>query len=349
MKYIVYQTVNKENGKLYIGVHKTENPEIFDGYIGNGVYIGYSLENPKTVYQHALKKYGYKSFIRTVLFAYDTVEEALKKEAELVTPEFVKQDNNYNTAVGGGYLIIYKSIYQFNNKKELVKTWEGNYSIAEYYGISINQIQYAIHNKKILLDSYFSYEENPDFDQYSKYKVFDLYQFSTDGTLIEVFKNTRECSEKLNLSFKSLETAITEKKKYKNCYWTHSQDNISHIIKLNKLYNLQNNPIQQFDKNHQLIQEYNSIKEAAEILGYKYDSIKAAARLGHLVDNQFYFKSTRQVSKNQKVGQYNVNTGELIKIWDSIAQCSKQHPKAREVVKGQRKQTHGYTFKYLDN
>ena len=90
MKYIVYQTVNKENGKLYIGVHKTENPEIFDGYIGNGIYVGYSLENPKTVYQHALKKYGYKSFIRTVLFTYDTVEEALKKEAELVTPEFVK-------------------------------------------------------------------------------------------------------------------------------------------------------------------------------------------------------------------------------------------------------------------
>lgn len=44
MKYIVYLTKNlksKINGtnKIYIGVHKTENPEIFDGYIGCGVYI----------------------------------------------------------------------------------------------------------------------------------------------------------------------------------------------------------------------------------------------------------------------------------------------------------------------
>jgi hypothetical protein len=44
MKYIVYLTTNnveKINGtnRIYVGVHKTENPEIFDGYIGCGVYI----------------------------------------------------------------------------------------------------------------------------------------------------------------------------------------------------------------------------------------------------------------------------------------------------------------------
>ena len=36
MKYIVYQTTNLINNKIYIGVHKTVNPDIFDGYIGNG-------------------------------------------------------------------------------------------------------------------------------------------------------------------------------------------------------------------------------------------------------------------------------------------------------------------------
>lgn len=39
MKYIVYLTRNVKNNKIYIGVHKTENPDIFDGYIGCGVNI----------------------------------------------------------------------------------------------------------------------------------------------------------------------------------------------------------------------------------------------------------------------------------------------------------------------
>lgn len=35
-KYIVYQTTNKINNKIYIGVHGIEN-EKFDGYLGCGV------------------------------------------------------------------------------------------------------------------------------------------------------------------------------------------------------------------------------------------------------------------------------------------------------------------------
>lgn len=39
MKYIVYLTTNLVNRKIYVGVHKTENPDIFDGYLGNGLTI----------------------------------------------------------------------------------------------------------------------------------------------------------------------------------------------------------------------------------------------------------------------------------------------------------------------
>jgi hypothetical protein len=49
MKYIVYQTVNTVNNKIYIGVHKTANLD-FDGYLGCGVNINLpvSYKHPKT-------------------------------------------------------------------------------------------------------------------------------------------------------------------------------------------------------------------------------------------------------------------------------------------------------------
>ena len=37
MKYIVYLTTNTANKKIYIGVHRTETPYDFDGYLGNGI------------------------------------------------------------------------------------------------------------------------------------------------------------------------------------------------------------------------------------------------------------------------------------------------------------------------
>lgn len=38
MKYIVYKTTCLVNSKIYIGYHRTSNPEVFDGYLGCGLY-----------------------------------------------------------------------------------------------------------------------------------------------------------------------------------------------------------------------------------------------------------------------------------------------------------------------
>ena len=71
MLYTVYRTVNLTNGKYYLGVHKTNNPN--DKYFGSGNYI-----------RRAIAKYGEEGFRKDILFTYLDPESAFAKEDELI-------------------------------------------------------------------------------------------------------------------------------------------------------------------------------------------------------------------------------------------------------------------------
>ena len=90
MNYIVYKTLNLVNDRFYVGVHGTENPNIFDGYLGTGVLI-----------TKAIKKYGKKNFTRvTLIDCEDDAEEAYSIEEMLVKTN--KEDSrSYNVMRGG--------------------------------------------------------------------------------------------------------------------------------------------------------------------------------------------------------------------------------------------------------
>lgn len=104
MKYTIYQTTNKINGKIYIGFHITENPE--DDYLGSGYLL-----------KKAITKYGVEAFEKEVLFVFDNPEEMFEKEAELVNEEFLARPDIYNIKLGGqgGWDYINKN--GFNRKR----------------------------------------------------------------------------------------------------------------------------------------------------------------------------------------------------------------------------------------
>lgn len=89
--------------KIYVGIHQTEDPEVFDGYIGCGVRINVpaSYMHPKTPFQRAVKKYGPTAFIRTVLKVVDSQEEVLELERQIVDAAFIEREDTYNIALGG--------------------------------------------------------------------------------------------------------------------------------------------------------------------------------------------------------------------------------------------------------
>ncbi len=125
LKYIFYITVNSINGKFYFGVHKT-NPEVFDGYIGCGIYRE-AQATQNIAFHKAVKKYGYSNFKRTTIQIFDTEEEAYKFEKLVVTPTLLKSKQCYNTTIGGiggGNEIQKKTVYQFSLNGEFLRSYK---------------------------------------------------------------------------------------------------------------------------------------------------------------------------------------------------------------------------------
>ena len=86
---IIYVTVNKINGKKYIGQHKCSDES--DNYLGSG-----------KVLLAAIEKYGRENFKRYTLYVAETKEELDEKEVEFISLfNATHRDDYYNINEGG--------------------------------------------------------------------------------------------------------------------------------------------------------------------------------------------------------------------------------------------------------
>lgn len=228
-KYIVYITKNKKekiNGinRIYIGVHKTKNPNIFDGYIGCGVYVNQpsTYMYPKTPFQYAVKKYGVNSFERQILYIYDNYIEAYNKEREIVNLEFLKLDYTYNACLGGIHYYNYKSLYQFDLNGNLIKKWEYSKEAYDFYGYPMERFEYAIHDKHPFLNYLWSSSEKIDITEYSNKswgepKITHLY--NKQGKWLGEFTSRKECAKFIESTESAVCSAISRQSLIKKQYY----------------------------------------------------------------------------------------------------------------------------------
>lgn len=350
-KWIVYHVVCTENKKCYIGVHKTDNPNEFDGYIGNGYKTSYTIKNPKNAYTRALKKYGYDKFIRTTLKVFDNEQDAYEFEALLVDKDFVKRRDTYNTALGGNHPTICKKFYQYDYSGNLIKEWNSRNDVLNFYKCDSNRIHRAVENKWDAFNSYWTteYHKKLNVSEYRKSKFTSIYQFDINGELINIFENAKLAANENQCSVNSINEAVSKKRKLKNFFFTKTPELIQDIIKsdMDNIYT--DKTISLYDSNFNLVQTFKSIKELSKFLNVTSNTIKSALKNHTMVNNYLIAKGFNKTydsndSKGLQIDQFDLN-GKYIKTWNTIAECAKEHPKVRLVLKGIRNHTHGYTFK----
>lgn len=359
MKYIVYKTTNIVNNKIYIGVHQTENPDVFDGYLGCGLFVNnlYLIHNPKEPFHFAVKKYGVKNFKRETLKVFNNKQDALDLERWIVCESFVKSVNTYNITLGGGAPpILNKIVYQFNIKGEFVKKWFSEQEICAYYNSKVN-ISDIIKFKRSFAGFFWSFCDKINISDYStEIKHGFISQYNVDGELLQIFKSSTQASIELGLKRGNICTSVFRKTPYQGFYFLKSDVDIQTVMNKNKKYIGKCN-IYIYCSSGDFVKKFQTITETQKFFQQisKRD-IKNAIQnkialngfyLSYKYCNNYFNIQHPEIKPTIKIAQYDINKN-LIKIWDSVNDVKKEYPRAIKVCQGLAKSTKNYVFKYIE-
>ena len=109
--HYIYKVTHKESGKIYVGLHSTD--DLNDRYFANGVYessennpndwikVNHGHKKTGTYISNALVKYGRDAFEREVIEYCSSRKKLIERESEIVTKEFIERNDTYNQRTGG--------------------------------------------------------------------------------------------------------------------------------------------------------------------------------------------------------------------------------------------------------
>lgn len=107
--YTIYKSVNRINGKVYIGFTGNFTRRISEHKISCG-------KNTNIKFYNAIRKYGWNSFEWEIIYQSKNFEHTLK----IMEPHFIREydsfHNGYNTTLGGEGLLGYRHTNQTKNK-----------------------------------------------------------------------------------------------------------------------------------------------------------------------------------------------------------------------------------------
>ena len=351
--WILYQTVNLQNNKIYIGVHKTKNPYEFDGYIGCGVYITQpnSYIYSKTKFQAAVKKYGVHSFKRTVIKIFTNEEDAYLEEGRIVNDDFLARSDVYNMIKGGKipeYMYKTVEIHQYSLEGKYIKTFKSIEEAAKEINRNPSSISEANTCKFTCGDYYWSTIKQ-DFLDLSKYKkklaCKEIHKYSAEtGEYLETYSSTRSTGYSQASQSAILGNLVDGK--YYFCYIKDSTYDKARdsYIKSRKIY--------QYDSDGNFLKEWNYLEALKQ---FPKDGINQAIRHKKLTNSGYYWGLqqyeiyNKPIKKQEKrIGKFTMD-GDLIKIYKNSAECYKENGKGTyKVFSGLRNSYKGFKYQYIE-
>lgn len=357
MKYIVYQTTNLINGKIYIGQHKTKDPNVFDQYIGCGIKINMpsSYENPSSPLQYAVKKYGVKNFKRTTIKVFNTLEEALALEAELVDYEFLKRPDTYNAQLGGKTGYKYLPINQFDLQGNFIKTWNNIVDAADFYCVSHTAIYNAVSFKGSCKHFYWSKDVQININDFTDQPETKCFQYSADtGKFVAFYNSIKEAAYIIGVTPQSIGNAIQTGYNIKGYYFS---------SKMLEEYNgkpkisLKNKTLYVYNLKGDFVTELCNGKEIKDFFDIKTtNQITVAIRKGTNYKNyQFSLEKVKKMNPlkikthyKRAVLVYDINSNFIEELPTIDSAVKKYSRGVQKVLKGVQQQCKGYIFKYKE-
>jgi len=151
MHFYLYKITNTLNGKIYVGVHKTN--DLNDGYMGSGKII-----------RSAISKHGISNFSKDILETFENAKAMYAREAEVVNEEFLDRPDVYNLRRGGygGFDYInanelsYKGYTSVRDKNRKITPFKGDDRHKEILELAKNGFNIMVSDpakKSLWLDS----------------------------------------------------------------------------------------------------------------------------------------------------------------------------------------------------
>lgn len=357
MKWIVYQTINTVNNKIYVGVHKTENPDVFDGYIGCGVIVTNpsSYMRKQTPFHCAVAKYGPSKFIRTILKIFDSGKEAYKLEEEIVNADFIKREDTYNARVGGEGGKMLRTVYQFDLNGVLIKEWNTMQDIADFYFTSHTAVMHAIHLKHGYQNYFWSLEPTINIDEYTNYVSGTvIYKYDgTTGKFVDSYNSMTIAAQENGILIQQIQSAVKGGYLADGNYYSKE---LHEIYKGDTKISIKNKPLYVYTLDGEFVKELNGSTEICEFLEAKFINAVTAAMRQHRPYKNYQLSLEKVESmpavinkrnEKKKIARYDL-AGNLLETYPSITSAVNAYGTGvQRVLKGQQKHCHNFIFKYI--